>query len=70
MYMTGNLSVLKDQIGLTGVSVVLNVQIRTFLLGTQFSEKNINLVKRPLALKKIINLIYGVKTIYIPTLIV
>ena len=38
--------------GLTGVLVVLNVQIRTFLLGTQFSEKNINLVKKPPALEK------------------
>ena len=32
--------------------MVLNVQIRTFLLGTQCSEKNINLVKKPPALEK------------------
>ena len=30
----------------------MNVQIRTFLLGTQFSEKNINLVKKSPALEK------------------
>ena len=32
--------------------MVLNAQIHPFLLGAQFSEKNINLVKKSLALEK------------------
>ena len=52
MYMTGNLYVWKDLIGLTVVLEVLDVHIRTFLQGTHFSEKNIHLVKKSPALNK------------------
>ena len=52
MYTTGNLRVFKDKIDFSWIPVVLPVHIQTLLLGTQFSEKNSYLAKKPPALEK------------------